>query len=672
MITQAYFDDIEAQLLKELDLAQESIIVAVAWFTNTRLLIKLCEMCRANVSVDLMILDDENNNSSSIDFSQFKSLGGLLYKIPKGVAGSLMHNKFCVIDKKTVITGSYNWSYNAIQNHENITVSHHAEILAKQFTNEFLRLKEHYFGKPHIPLNIDSKEESVNRLSLIKHMIELRELGAIQTQIDKLRGHGFDNLLSYISKALEDSRFDTAVNIINEYSLGRQVVSDIDFLRFNFHRNKFAINILSCFYPLSSALLGRFRDSWSWGALSESSSLEWSQELIAQFADYWNWRRLSENQYLPWTEELVASHEDRWLWGILSSSKFLPWSPQLIERFVNRWDWIEMSSNESLPWSAELIARYKDKWSWSRLSTSKSLPWSEALISEHEERWDWYWLSRNESLPWSRWLHFRFRQRWHREALSVNKMFVDPGSSEFSELGVLLGKSLSNSTHQSSRYLFNEVDIVTGTYGDAFNRNQILLTPDLLREYMLSLVQLERKYGKLPENRISWTKDSSWVWSAVSKDHLMPWSETILERFSNYWDWSALSRNSHLPWTQELIARFEDRWDWERLSHNRALPWSASLLERFTQRWYWRSLSLNTSLPWSETLLQYFSDKWDWHDLSLSESLPWSITLINMFSDNWDWYLLGYNHRLYSLVLEPWMNDDIVSSVMSDCVPQSE
>jgi phosphatidylserine/phosphatidylglycerophosphate/cardiolipin synthase-like enzyme len=33
-----------------------------------------------------------------------------------------MHNKFCVIDGQAVITGSFNWSYKARQNHENITI----------------------------------------------------------------------------------------------------------------------------------------------------------------------------------------------------------------------------------------------------------------------------------------------------------------------------------------------------------------------------------------------------------------------------------------------------------------------------------------------------------------------------------------------------------------------
>lgn len=117
MTTQAYFEGIEARLLKELDQAQESILVAVAWFTNGPLLNKLCEKCGRGVSVELMVLDDEINNAGTVDLQRLKAVGGKLYMVSQGDGGAIMHNKFCVIDRTTVINGSYNWSYKARQNH---------------------------------------------------------------------------------------------------------------------------------------------------------------------------------------------------------------------------------------------------------------------------------------------------------------------------------------------------------------------------------------------------------------------------------------------------------------------------------------------------------------------------------------------------------------------------
>ncbi|MBK9061479.1 MAG: hypothetical protein IPL81_17010 [Flavobacteriales bacterium] len=101
MITQAYFDQIETQLLKELDNAQESILVAVAWLTNAQLFNKLREKCGRGVTVELMIFNDEINNTSGNDFSRLEEVGGKLYKVGSGDGGTLMHNKFCVIDRST-------------------------------------------------------------------------------------------------------------------------------------------------------------------------------------------------------------------------------------------------------------------------------------------------------------------------------------------------------------------------------------------------------------------------------------------------------------------------------------------------------------------------------------------------------------------------------------------
>ena len=53
-----------------------------------------------------------------------------------------MHNKFCIVDKKTLITGSYNWTRTAAdRNHENILVSEDSHLV-KSFLDEFEKLSE--------------------------------------------------------------------------------------------------------------------------------------------------------------------------------------------------------------------------------------------------------------------------------------------------------------------------------------------------------------------------------------------------------------------------------------------------------------------------------------------------------------------------------------------------
>ncbi len=60
------------------------------------------------------------------------------YKIDK--ASSLMHNKFCVFDNKTVLTGSFNPTYNGNFKNKNNVVVLHSEKIAKNYLDEFNEL----------------------------------------------------------------------------------------------------------------------------------------------------------------------------------------------------------------------------------------------------------------------------------------------------------------------------------------------------------------------------------------------------------------------------------------------------------------------------------------------------------------------------------------------------
>ena len=165
MQTQAYFEDIQYHIKHELGKAKASIYIAVAWFTDEELFEILCRKTNDGVSVDLMLMDDEINNGSGIDYGRLggqafqtrastnktsanaSSGYGKVWKINgANQNGILMHNKFCVIDGETVINGSYNWTNKAKQNHESITVIYEAPDLARQFIAEFNAIKEKHFG----------------------------------------------------------------------------------------------------------------------------------------------------------------------------------------------------------------------------------------------------------------------------------------------------------------------------------------------------------------------------------------------------------------------------------------------------------------------------------------------------------------------------------------------
>lgn len=133
-MTQSIFENIENEISAMISTAESQISVAVAWFTNSRLFDGLNNALQRSVKVKVLILDDLlNRNEFGLDFGLLVNNGAEV-RFSKSDRGT-MHNKFCVIDDK-VITGSYNWTYHANVNNENIVVIDEPSI-ANSYCNQF-------------------------------------------------------------------------------------------------------------------------------------------------------------------------------------------------------------------------------------------------------------------------------------------------------------------------------------------------------------------------------------------------------------------------------------------------------------------------------------------------------------------------------------------------------
>lgn len=139
----SYLDDIRQRILTELNKARFSISVASAYFTDDILASKLSEKANAGLSVDLIISSHEVNDISSYIFDSLRSSGVNVYKTGSGSSpyGGEMHNKFCVLDFETVITGSYNWTKRAANNEENIVIFKD-KVQANEYLQKFYSLRK--------------------------------------------------------------------------------------------------------------------------------------------------------------------------------------------------------------------------------------------------------------------------------------------------------------------------------------------------------------------------------------------------------------------------------------------------------------------------------------------------------------------------------------------------
>jgi len=150
MVVQACFSPqgkCSAYIIREIEQAKKELLVAVYAFTNDDLAAAVVQAKKRGVAVQVVI---DREYDAATERSKGKFLEG--QKIPlrrlSGVKANtlekdagLMHQKFAVIDRKLVLTGSYNWTRAADNlNDENLLLFRDAGALAEEYRRAFLGL----------------------------------------------------------------------------------------------------------------------------------------------------------------------------------------------------------------------------------------------------------------------------------------------------------------------------------------------------------------------------------------------------------------------------------------------------------------------------------------------------------------------------------------------------
>jgi phosphatidylserine/phosphatidylglycerophosphate/cardiolipin synthase-like enzyme len=125
---------LQAAVAAEIGRAREEVRVAMYHFTSERLAAALGERRRAGATVRLLL----DAAQSDPEFVRGLRAAGLEVRLvkPRGEEARF-HHKFCVLDGRTVVTGSYNWTYRGdAANHENLVTLRDARAAA-EFSREF-------------------------------------------------------------------------------------------------------------------------------------------------------------------------------------------------------------------------------------------------------------------------------------------------------------------------------------------------------------------------------------------------------------------------------------------------------------------------------------------------------------------------------------------------------
>ena len=138
-----------AYIIREIEKAQKELLIAVYAFTNDEIARAVAQTRKRGVAVQI-VLDrefDAANEKSQGKFLEeqkvpLRRISGVKLTVPEKEPG-LMHQKFAVIDRKIVFTGSYNWTRSADNaNDENLLWFRDAGPLAEEYRKVFFKLWE--------------------------------------------------------------------------------------------------------------------------------------------------------------------------------------------------------------------------------------------------------------------------------------------------------------------------------------------------------------------------------------------------------------------------------------------------------------------------------------------------------------------------------------------------
>lgn len=197
MTTKLFHTGIEQKIISNLSKTKKEVEIAVAWFTNPTLFDVILELADKEIAIELILCDDIMNfTNTKLNFQRLIDLG---VSIRVSKFPYLMHNKFCLIDSRVLINGSYNWTLRAEQfNFENIIISTDKELI-NDFSDYFEQIKDkttriinipkatfqNYYSQKEIDLELELEKRDKDSLKDIEQKGNIVYTDKINQSIDK-------------------------------------------------------------------------------------------------------------------------------------------------------------------------------------------------------------------------------------------------------------------------------------------------------------------------------------------------------------------------------------------------------------------------------------------------------------------------------------------------------
>lgn len=187
--------EIKQRILSEINNASQSIYLAMAYFTDREIAMAIVGAKNRNVLVDIILSSNIQNDTVKL---MLKGANIIVHAFETGDARGIMHHKFCLIDNKITINGSYNYSINASNNNvENIHVSDDSSTYS-QFLSEFERLKYNIDNQiavnitAQIPETKAQQIQPVNIIDTFSQQLHNLVYSSAQINTDEYRKKGYE------------------------------------------------------------------------------------------------------------------------------------------------------------------------------------------------------------------------------------------------------------------------------------------------------------------------------------------------------------------------------------------------------------------------------------------------------------------------------------------------
>jgi len=180
-MTNCYFNDLQNITMCELKKARSDIVGAVAWINFKYYGPVFEELLNRGIKIKLLLNDDGNNRRYTDIINSLCERGA---KIRMVRYSGIMHHKFCVIDKRICLFGSFNWTDNAnLRNIENLNVCDEPSLVYK-YLLEFKALWE--LSKTDIR-NLRNPMKCANCGMPLLNIMFMEQEGDDQTKIDVMQ-----------------------------------------------------------------------------------------------------------------------------------------------------------------------------------------------------------------------------------------------------------------------------------------------------------------------------------------------------------------------------------------------------------------------------------------------------------------------------------------------------